>query len=340
VFQHVPPIDLTAQDGVRYDVVAIGNALVDVIASVDDEFLIRESVVKASMTLVDAQRSQHLYSRITNPTQTSGGSAANTAYGIASLGGRAGFIGKIAADDLGDIFVADMKRVGVGFYPGAHSTTEPTGRCVIAVTPDGQRSMSTFLGASSLLEPADISKDAVTAGAVLFLEGYLFDRDAAKEAFRTASKYAHAAGRKVSLTLSDSFCVDRHRDDFLKLIKDDVDVLFCNETELQSLYQIEDFDTALSRLREDCEFGAITREKRGSVVISGDELVHIAAEPVDHVVDATGAGDLYAAGFLYGFTRGESIEYCGRVGSIAASEVIAHVGPRPLVSLTGLLPIR
>lgn len=339
-FQHVPPIDLTAQNGVRYDVVAIGNALVDVIAAVDDEFLIRESVVKASMTLVDAQRSQHLYSRITNPVQTSGGSAANTAYGLASLGGRAGFIGKIAADNLGDIFSADMRQVGVGFHPGAHSTTEPTGRCVIAVTPDGQRSMSTFLGASSLLEPADISKDAVTAGAVLFLEGYLFDRDAAKEAFRTAAKFAHSAGRKVSLTLSDSFCVDRHREDFLKLIKDEVDVLFCNETELQSLYKIDDFDTALSRLRQDCEFGAITREKKGSVVISGDELVKIAAVPVDHVVDATGAGDLYAAGFLYGFTRGESIEYCGRVGSIAASEVITHVGPRPLVPLTSLLPIR
>ena len=193
----MPPIDLTRDDGVRYDVVAIGNALVDVIAAVEDQFLEVEQVVKGSMTLVDADRSAHLYSRITKPTQTSGGSAANTAYGLASLGGRAGFIGKIAEDDLGRVFGHDMKEVGVGFHPGMTSTTEPTGRCIIAVTPDGQRSMSTFLGAASLLDPADISREAVSSGAVLFLEGYLFDRDHAKEAFRTASKYAHEAGRKV-----------------------------------------------------------------------------------------------------------------------------------------------
>jgi sugar/nucleoside kinase (ribokinase family) len=233
----VPPIDITRGDGVRYDVVAIGNALVDVIAAVPDEFLVNENVVKGSMTLVDAERSAHLYSRISNPTQTSGGSASNTAYGLASLGGRAGFIGKIADDDLGRVFGADMDKVGVGFYPGGTSATEPTGRCIIAVTPDGQRSMSTFLGAASLLEPADISREAVQSGAVLFLEGYLFDRDEAKAAFRVASKYAHEAGRKVALTLSDSFCVDRHREDFLDLILNDIDVLFCNEFELQSLYQ-------------------------------------------------------------------------------------------------------
>ena len=286
----MPPIDITRGDGVRYDVVAIGNALVDVIAAVPDEFLVNENVVKGSMTLVDAERSAHLYSRISNPTQTSGGSASNTAYGLASLGGRAGFIGKIADDDLGRVFGADMDKVGVGFHPGATSATEPTGRCIIAVTPDGQRSMSTFLGAASLLEPADISREAVQAGAVLFLEGYLFDRDEAKAAFKVASKYAHEAGRKVSLTLSDSFCVDRHREDFLDLILNDIDVLFCNEFELQSLYQTS-YEEALEQLRNDCEFGAVTRDKRGSVVINGHDLVHIEPEPVDWVVDATGAGD-------------------------------------------------
>jgi sugar/nucleoside kinase (ribokinase family) len=198
--------------------------------------------------------------------------------------------------------------------------------------------MSTFLGAASLLEPDDIGRDVVAAGAVLFLEGYLFDRDAAKEAFRIASKYAHEAGRKVALTLSDSFCVDRHRADFMDLILNDIDVLFCNEFELMSLYQTDSYEEALAQLRDDCEFGAVTRDKRGSVVINGHDLVYIEAEPVDHVVDATGAGDMYAAGFLFGFTRGMSIEACGRLGSLSASEVITHVGPRPLVKLDALIP--
>jgi sugar/nucleoside kinase (ribokinase family) len=189
-----------------------------------------------------------------------------------------------------------------------------------------------------LLDPEDISREAVSSGAVLFLEGYLFDRDLAKEAFRTASKHAHEAGRKVSLTLSDSFCVDRHRSDFMALIKNDIDILFCNEFELQSLYQTSSYEEALEKLRHDCEFGAVTRDKRGSVVINGDDVVHIEPEPVDQVVDATGAGDMYAAGFLYGFTRGMKIEDCGRLGSLSASEVITHVGPRPLVQLSSLIP--
>lgn len=322
----------------RFDAIAIGNALVDVLASVDEKFLVAEQLVKGSMMLVDAQRSQHLYSQVTEVIEASGGSAANTAYGLASLGGRAGFIGKIAGDTLGTTFGRDMNDVGVEFFPGATSTTEPTGRCIIAVTPDGQRTMSTFLGAASLLEPSDISRDAVVAGAVLFLEGYLFDRDAAKDAFRTAAAYAHAAGRKVSLTLSDSFCVDRHRADFLALIHDDIDVLFSNEAELRSLYQTDSFDAALQRLRHDCEFAAVTREKKGSIVINGQDLVRIKAEPVEQVVDATGAGDMYAAGFLYGFTRGKTIEECGRIGSIAASAVITHVGPRPVMPLSTIIP--
>ena len=334
----MPPVDTSNDLTLTYDVVAIGNALVDVIGSVPEEFLSVEGVTKGSMTLVDAQRSAHLFSRIPETVQTSGGSAANTAYGLASLGGRAGFIGKIAEDDFGRAFGYDLRKVGVGFHPGTVSSTEPTGACIIAVTPDGQRSMSTFLGAASLLEPDDISRDVVASGAVLFLEGYLFDRDAAKEAFRIASKYAHEAGRKVALTLSDSFCVDRHRADFMDLILNDIDVLFCNEFELMSLYQTDSYEDALAQLRDDCEFGAVTRDKRGSVVINGHDLVHIEAEPVDHVVDATGAGDLYAAGFLFGFTRGMSIEACGRLGSISASEVITHVGPRPLVKLDSLIP--
>lgn len=334
----MPPVDTSNDLTLTYDVVAIGNALVDVIGSVPERFLSDEGVTKGSMTLVDAQRSAHLFSRIPETVQTSGGSAANTAYGLASLGGRAGFIGKIAEDDFGRAFGYDLRKVGVGFHPGSVSTTEPTGACIIAVTPDGQRSMSTFLGAASLLEPDDIARDVVASGAVLFLEGYLFDRDAAKEAFRVASKYAHEAGRKVALTLSDSFCVDRHRADFMDLILNDIDVLFCNEFELMSLYQTESYEDALAQLRDDCEFGAVTRDKRGSVVINGHDLVHIEAEPVDHVVDATGAGDLYAAGFLFGFTRGMSIEACGRLGSISASEVITHVGPRPLVKLDSLIP--
>lgn len=333
----MPSINLTTEPGIRFDAVTIGNALVDVLASVDEKFLVDEQLIKGSMMLVDAVRSQHLYSRVTRVTESSGGSVANTAYGLASLGGRAGFIGKIADDKLGATFIRDMNTIGVGFFPGETSTTEPTGRCIIVVTPDGQRTMSTFLGAAALLESSDISHEAVVAAAVLFLEGYLFDRDEAKRAFRTAASYAHAAGRKVSLTLSDSFCVDRHRDDFLALISDEIDILFSNELELLSLYQTDSFDAALKFLRRDCEFAAVTREKRGSIVIDGHDLVHIPAEPVKQVVDATGAGDMYAAGFLYGFTRGMSIEECGRIASIAASEVITHVGPRPSVSLAKLI---
>ncbi|NBU61039.1 MAG: adenosine kinase [Actinobacteria bacterium] len=227
------------------------------------------------MNLVDIQRSKHLHSLVHSRTEMSGGSAANTAYGLASLGGKAGFIGKISAEQ---------------------------------------------------------------SAAVVLLEGYLFDKDAAKDAFRTAAEYAHAAGRKVALTLSDSFCVDRHRSDFLSLVKNDIDILFSNEDELKALYQVKSINDGLHRLRDDCEFAAVTRNEHGSVVIDGDEVVIIDAEPVDSVVDATGAGDMYAAGFLYGFVRGKPIEQCGKIGSIVASEVITHMGPRPLVPLTAVVP--
>lgn len=316
----------------------IGNALVDVLATVDEGFLVRENIVKGSMNLVDIKRSKHLHSLVNSRIEMSGGSAANTAYGLASLGGKAGFIGKISADRLGDSFSHDLDSVGVKFFPGVTCETEDTGRCLIVVTPDGNRTMNTFLGAASLLDAADISKTAVQSAAVVFLEGYLFDKDAAKEAFRTAAEYAHAAGRKVALTLSDSFCVDRHRADFLALVKNDIDILFSNEDELKALYQVDSINDGLHQLRDNCEFAAVTRNEHGSVVIDGDEVVIIDAEPVESVVDATGAGDMYAAGFIYGFVRGKPIEQCGKIGSIVASEVITHMGPRPLVPLTTVVP--
>ena len=334
----MPPVNLTNVEGVSLDALTIGNALVDVLATVDEGFLVRENIVKGSMNLVDIKRSKHLHSLVNSRTEMSGGSAANTAYGLASLGGKAGFIGKISADRLGESFLHDLDTVGVKFFPGVTCETEDTGRCLIVVTPDGNRTMNTFLGAASLLDAADISKSAVQSAAVVFLEGYLFDKDAAKEAFRTAAEYAHAAGRKVALTLSDSFCVDRHRADFLSLVKNDIDILFSNEDELKALYQVDSINGGLHQLRDNCEFAAVTRNEHGSVVIDGDEVVIIDAEPVDSVVDATGAGDMYAAGFLYGFVRGKPIEQCGKIGSIVASEVITHMGPRPLVPLTTVVP--
>jgi sugar/nucleoside kinase (ribokinase family) len=334
----VPPVNLTNVEGVSLDALTIGNALVDVLATVDEGFLVRENIVKGSMNLVDIKRSKHLHSLVNSRTEMSGGSAANTAYGLASLGGKAGFIGKISADRLGESFSHDLDTVGVKFFPGVTCETEDTGRCLIVVTPDGNRTMNTFLGAASLLDAADISKSAVQSAAVVFLEGYLFDKDAAKEAFRTAAEYAHAAGRKVALTLSDSFCVDRHRADFLSLVKNDIDILFSNEDELKALYQVDSINDGLHQLRDNCEFAAVTRNEHGSVVIDGDEVVIIDAEPVESVVDATGAGDMYAAGFIYGFVRGKPIEQCGKIGSIVASEVITHMGPRPLVPLTTVVP--
>ena len=334
----MPPVNLTNVDGVSLDALTIGNALVDVLATVDEGFLVRENIVKGSMNLVDIKRSKHLHSLVNSRTEMSGGSAANTAYGLASLGGKAGFIGKISADRLGESFSHDLDTVGVRFFPGVTCETEDTGRCLIVVTPDGNRTMNTFLGAASLLDAADISKTAVQSAAVVFLEGYLFDKDAAKEAFRTAAEYAHAAGRKVALTLSDSFCVDRHRADFLALVKNDIDILFSNEDELKALYQVDSINDGLHQLRDNCEFAAVTRNEHGSVVIDGDEVVIIDAEPVESVVDATGAGDMYAAGFIYGFVRGKPIEQCGKIGSIVASEVITHMGPRPLVPLTTVVP--
>jgi sugar/nucleoside kinase (ribokinase family) len=321
----------------RWDVVGVGNSLVDVIAHADDDFIAAEGLVKGSMTLIEADRAVSLYGTLGTAVEMSGGSAANTMCGVASFGGRAAYIGKVAADDLGAVFAHDLRAVGVAFRPGVPDGDVPTGRCLILVTPDAQRTMNTFLGMSSFLHPADVDVATVQDAHVTYLEGYLYDRPEAKQAFRVAAGAAHGAGRLVSLTLSDSFCVDRHRDDFRGLVEDEVDVLFGNAEELCSLYQVDAFDEAIAAVRRDCHLAAITCGKDGSVIVTPDGILPVAAEPVERVVDTTGAGDLYAAGFLYGLTHGRSLADCGRLGSLAASEVIAHVGPRPLVELRKLV---
>ena len=316
----------------------IGNAMVDIIAGVDEAFLVTHDLTKASMMLVSDERSRFLRAQVGDSIMASGGSVANTSHGLASLGGRAGFIGKIADDDLGDAFSRDLFDAGVSFFPAPKDHGLPTGRCVIVVTPDGQRTMNTYLGAGAVLCAADVSKEAVQSAEWVFLEGYLFDKDDAKEAFRVAAQYAHEAGRKVALTLSDSFCVQRHHADFAALVHDEVDLLFANEHELAVLFGTEDFSQAVGALRECCPLAAVTRSKRGSAVITPDDFIEVPALPVDPIVDATGAGDMFAAGFLYGLTHGKTHEQCAEIGTICAAEVIMHMGPRPQVPLRSLLP--
>jgi sugar/nucleoside kinase (ribokinase family) len=322
----------------RFDVVGIGNALVDVIAHGDDAFLAEHGLVKGSMQLIETDRATELYRALDSPVEMSGGSAANTICGIASFGGRAAYIGKVSADDLGAVFGHDLNAVGVAFRPGAPAADTPTGRCIIVVTGDAQRTMNTYLGVASLLCADDLDEAAIAEGAVLYMEGYLFDRDDAKKAFRRAAGVAHEHGRKVSLTLSDSFCVDRHRDDFVALVHDDVDILFGNQDELCSLYELDDLDAAIATVRGECEVAAITAGKDGSYVVTADDVIAVPAEQVARVLDTTGAGDMYASGFLYGYSHAMSLGECARLGSIAAGEVISHIGPRPLVALRTLLP--
>lgn len=317
----------------RFDVVGVGNALVDVIAHSSDEFLDTHGLVKGSMTLIETDRAVELYGSLTGAVEMSGGSAANTMCGVASFGGTAAYIGKVDNDDLGDVFGHDMRAVGVAFRGGGLAQEIPTGRCVIVVTPDAERTMNTYLGVSSTLSVADVDEHAVAAGKVLYMEGYLFDRDDAKAAFRHAADIAHRHGRTVSLTLSDSFCVDRHRSDFRALVRDSVDLLFGNHDELLSLYELDSFDAAVEVLRAECSMAAITRGASGCVIVTPDELIEVEAVQVARVVDTTGAGDLFAAGFLHGLTTGADLKMCGRLGAIAAAEVISHVGPRPLVDL-------
>ncbi len=322
----------------QYDVVGIGNALVDVISHADDWFLSHHELVKGSMTLVDTDRALELYRALGSAIQMSGGSAANTVVGVASFGGRSSYIGKVSHDDLGEVFGHDLRAVGVRFRAGRPDGETPTGRCIIVVTPDAERTMNTYLGVSSLLEPDDIDTATVAAGAVLYMEGYLYDRPAAKDAFRHAAQVAHAHGRQVSLTLSDSFCVDRHRDDFRGLVTDEVDILFGNQAELVSLYEVDSLDRAIREVQRDCALAVITVGADGCLVVTPDGVLAEPAVDVDRVLDTTGAGDLFAAGFLYGYTRERSLSECAHLGAIAAAEVISHVGPRPLVELRTLLP--
>jgi sugar/nucleoside kinase (ribokinase family) len=316
-----------------YDVLGIGNALVDVLSTEDESFIEQLDLVKGAMTLIDTERAEELYAAMGDKTEMSGGSAANTLSGVASFGGRAAYIGRVRRDGLGKAFEHDLNSLGVHFSGTESAEGDPTGRCMIVVTPDGERTMNTYLGASATLCADDLDLELIRSAKVTFLEGYLFDRDPAKEAFRIAADAAHEAGRLVSLTLSDGFCVDRHRDDFLALVEGGVDILFANEDEITKLYGTTSFSDAIDAVRGHCRIAALTRGRDGSVVVTADEEVPVAAHPVPKRVDTTGAGDLYASGFLYGLTSGRSLADCGRLGSIAASAVIGHIGPRPGLSL-------
>ncbi|MBB4265381.1 adenosine kinase [Roseospira visakhapatnamensis] len=333
----------------RFDVVAIGNAIVDVLAHADQAFLDRHGMPKGAMTLIDAARADMLYDQMGTGVEVSGGSAANTVAGLAALGTRAAYIGKVADDALGRIFRHDITAIGAHYATaalvnGADGADKSTARCLILVTPDGQRTMNTYLGACTALGPDDIDEDVVAGSLITYVEGYLWDEPGAKAAIRKAAAIAHEAGRKVAFTLSDSFCVDRHRDEFLDLTSGNlVDVLFANEAELKALYQTDDLETAVAAVRDHVDVAAVTRSAHGSLVVAGHDrdIVSVPAEPIDTVVDTTGAGDLYAAGFLRGLTSGRSLADCARMGGVCAAEVISHFGARPEVpSLADLVSDR
>jgi len=319
-----------------YDVIGVGNAIVDVIASCDDSFLTEQKIEKGAMTLIDEARAEQLYSAMAPGKEVSGGSAANTLAGIASFGARGAYIGKVSNDDLGAIFRHDLNAAGVDYKTNALADGPLTARCLINVTPDAQRSMSTFLGASVFFSEDDIDAEKIAAARITYLEGYLFDRDEAKEAFVKAAEIAKAAGRLTSLTLSDSFCVDRHRAAFRQLVRNHIDILFANEAELISLYEANNFDEALEAVKAETRIAAITRSEKGAVLIDNGVAESIPAEPVDKIVDTTGAGDLFAAGMLTGLSRGLDLKTSGRLGAIAAAEIISHIGARPNVSLAEL----
>ncbi|HEY1747585.1 MAG TPA: adenosine kinase [Xanthobacteraceae bacterium] len=321
----------------RYDVLGIGNAIVDVIARTEEDFLLKQGMNKGGMALIDEPRAASIYEAMGPAVETSGGSGANTIVGLASLGARAAFIGKVKDDQLGRAFAHDIRAAGVAFTTPAASNGPSTARCYVLVTPDGERTMNTYLGAAQNLSPADIDADAVAASAILYLEGYLWDPKDAKDAFVKAAKIAHDAERKVALSLSDAFCVDRWRAEFLQLMRSHtVDLIFANEAEVRSLYETADFDTAVKALRTDVSAAVVTRSERGCVVISPEGTEAVQAFPVERVVDTTGAGDLFAAGFLSGLARGADDRTCGRLGAMAAAEVIQHLGARPQASLKDL----
>jgi sugar/nucleoside kinase (ribokinase family) len=319
-----------------YDVVAVGNAIIDLLKIVPDAFLAEENIAKDAMTLIDEARAHHLTARMAGAVVAAGGSAANTVTGVASFGGKAGYIGKVADDELGARFTSEFRAAGVAFDTPPRSAPPGTARSLIAVTPDGHRSMNTYLGASTLLSPQDIDAELIRAGATLFLEGYLFDRDEAKAAFVRAAEIAQGAKRKVALTLSDVFCVERHRDSFKHLVAGHVDILFSNEREILALYEEDDLGAALSAAQKACPVVIVTRSEIGSLIAANDEIVEVKPFPVAHVIDSTGAGDQYAAGFLYGYARGRPLAVCGAFASMAAAEVISHMGPRPETNLRAL----
>ncbi len=324
----------------KYDLVAIGNALVDVLAHSSEEFIAQQERVhgmkKGAMSLIDERRAVELYGEMEAGIEVSGGSAGNTMAGFASFGGRGAYIGKVADDQLGGVFRHDMKAQGVTYTTQPLVVGAPTGRCLILVTPDGQRTMNTFLGAAVGLSPIDIDANIVGSARVTYLEGYLYDPPQAKEGFKKAAKIAHDAGHKVALSLSDPFCVGRHRADFLDLVENHVDILFANEHEIMALYEVDTFDLAAQLVMYKCEIAALTRSSKGSVIIGANKVIEIPPEKAK-VVDTTGAGDQYAAGFLYGYTQKLDLRTCGVLGTLAASEVIGHMGPRPEMKYADLI---
>jgi sugar/nucleoside kinase (ribokinase family) len=324
----------------QYDVCGIGNAIVDVLAHATDAFVAEKGLPKGGMTLVDAEQAEHLYETMGPGTEISGGSAGNTMAGIASLGGRGVYVGKVKADQLGEVFTHDIRAAGLRFDTPPAADGPPTARCLILVTPDAQRTMCTFLGACTELGPDDVSEEVVKASQVTYMEGYLWDPPEAKKAFLKAAEIAHANGRKVSLSLSDAFCVDRHRAEFRDLVQNHVDILFANETEILSLYETQDFEEAVRQVRGHSEYVALTRSEKGSLILNGDGAHHVDIERVGAVVDTTGAGDSYAAGFLYGITHGMAPQEAGRLGALCAAEVISHLGARPDQPLDALARAR
>lgn len=322
------------------DVAGIGNAIVDVLAHATDDQLTAMGLAKGVMTLIDSQQADSIYSAMAPGLECSGGSAGNTMAGFAALGGRGAYIGKVRDDQLGEVFRHDIRASGVSFDTPAATTGAPTARCLILVTPDAQRTMQTYLGACVDLGPEEIDPAVIASASVTYLEGYLWDQPRAKEAFLKAADIAHQAGRKVALSLSDPFCVGRHRDSFLDLVSGHVDLLFANEAEIMALYQSANFDDALRSVRGHCDIAALTRGEKGSVVVAGDDVITVGAERITQLVDTTGAGDLYAAGFLFGYTRGADLGVCARLGGLCAAEIISHFGARPEEPLKDLVAAR
>jgi sugar/nucleoside kinase (ribokinase family) len=323
----------------RYDVVAIGNAIVDVLAQADDAFIAQEGMTKGSMQLMfSPEDADALYAKMGPGQEVSGGSAANTVAGIAALGGKCGFIGQVADDALGEIFAHDIRSAGIDFATTARAGAPTTARCLIFVTPDGQRTMNTFLGASQFLPESALDRDLIADGAILYLEGYLWDPEEPRQAMRTAIEVARKAGRKVAFTLSDVFCISRHGDDFRKLIADGlIDILFANENELLALAQTDDFDSAIERVAAQVPTLVVTRSEQGACAFQDGQRATVAAEPIERVVDTTGAGDLFAAGFLHGQAQGMGLEQSLKLGAICAAEIISHVGARPQCDMQALV---